>query len=190
MTRRPAIVLGCTAIAAAAGVWAGGAVTSSPHAPAALTSLELARSQARGELDGATTAAAQDAAERRLARIHGDAANALPQQRGALLTAAGAYASLASATSPGAYATAKRAVDKAEARLAAALRTPAPGDPALPPALPLILLGSAAAGLAVSTRGRTTRTRSADVEAAAGRDALPAPLPSHAPAWDTPPPGL
>ncbi len=188
MTFRPLIVVASVVLAIVAGVWAGDATSPSPDRSAApaLHALDVARVKARAQLYSATTIDGQHAAARELARVHRGAARTLPAQRAALETAARAYDRLAQAP-PAAFAAAAARTDRAEAALAADLRRPAPDrdGPAVPPALPLLLLGVVAAIVAVATRRRTPPPRPPP----ATEPDAPPPQPRRL-AWDTPPPGI
>jgi hypothetical protein len=172
---RALVIAACIAAAAIAGALAGGlASPGRPQAPAALRALDPARVQARARLARASTRPEQVAAARGLAALY----RRLPGQT----NTARAYSALAAAETPPAYAAAAARVDAAEARVQAALQPPARRDPAVPPALPLVLLVSAAAGVFAATRLRRDEPNE------------PAPAPAHEPrarvAWDTPPPEL
>jgi hypothetical protein len=185
MTRgRPLIVAGSVAAAIIAGVWTGGAAGSaSQRTPdaAALARLDAARVRARAALGTATTPANRHVAARGLADVYRRTAPALPDQRRSLHDGARAYDALATASAPAAYATAADRVQAADAALAVALRRPpgAPAEPLVPPALPLVLLVSAAAGAAVASRRRRAETPSPQLQ--------PAPTGAGTPHWDTPP---
>ncbi len=158
MTGRRVLIVAVAAIAAiVAGIWAGGAVSPAPARgvdTGALTRFDAARGAARARLGAGTTPRLQRLAAKELSAVYRRAALTLPDQAISLHRAASAYDALGAASGPAAYADAARRVLHADAALAAALRRPAgaPGEPLIPPILPLVLLVSAAAGVAVSTR--------------------------------------
>jgi len=181
--RRPLIVLASVAVAVVAGSWtgdaAGPAARPSVDGPA-LARLNSARVHARAQISAAATPRARRAAFAELAGIYRRAAGTLPEQQGALNGAASAYDALAAASSPATYGAGVQRAVHADGALAAALKRPAgePGDPLIPPVLPLVMLAAAAAGGAVSSRGRKPARR---------REPPPDPPPAT-PTWDTPPP--
>lgn len=197
MTRpHPLILAASVAVAVVAGISTGDAV--SPAAPrgvdaAALARFDVARVHARVALGAAEMPQDRRAAAHELAGVYRRAARTMPAQRAPLLDAANVYDTLGAASAPNADATApQRAAAltaytavadralRADAALAASLRRPVdPGDPLVPPVLPLVMLAAAAAGGAVSSRRRKPPRR---------RDAPPPEPPPHKPSWDTPPP--
>jgi hypothetical protein len=184
--RRPLILAASVAAAVAAGIWTGDATapTARPRIDAAaLARFDLARVHARAHLSAAIAPREQRAAALELAGVYRRSARTLPDQQAALHQAASAYEALAAASSPAAYAAGARRALRVDSALANALRRPAgePGDPLVPPILPLVMLAAAAAGGAVSSRRRRPR-----------RSEPPPPpppeTPQRKPAWDTPPP--
>jgi hypothetical protein len=167
-------------LAVVLGVWAGGAVRPAPGPTAAdatsVQRLDAARTRALTQLGAATTRAGQRNAALALADRYRAAARALPRRRAPLEAAARAYGTLAQ---DGATPAASHAVARAEARLQAALlRSPEARRPAIPPALPLVLLAIAVTGFLIGSRLPTTPKPQA-----------PSPRPRpHT--WDTPPPGI
>jgi hypothetical protein len=184
--RRPLILVASVAAAVVAGLWAGD-VAGPPARPgvdaSALARLNSSRVHARARLNAAGTAHDQSAAAQQLAAVYRRAAHTLPGQEAALDDAATAYDALSEASSPMSYAAGSQRVVQADAALAASLRHPAgePGDPLIPPVLPLVMLAAAAAGGAVSSRRRRPVRRPEPPPAP------PEPAPSKS-AWDTPPP--
>jgi len=182
--RRPLILAASVAVAAVAGIWAGDAAAPTPRPrtdTAALARFDLARVHARANLSAAISPRERRAAARELAGVYRRAARTLPDQQAALHQAASAYNALAAA-SPATYAAGTRRALRVDSALADALRRPAgePGDPLVPPVLPLVMLAAAAAGGALSSRRRRPRRR---------EPPPPPPEPPHRkPAWDTPPP--
>jgi hypothetical protein len=183
--RRPFILAASVAVAAVAGVWTGDATapTARPRIDAAaLARFDLARVHARAQLSTATAPREQRAAALELAGVYRRATRTLPGQQAALHQVASAYNALAAASSPATYAAGARRALRVDSALANALRRPAgePGDPLIPPVLPLVMLAAAAAGGAVSNRRRRPRRP----------DPPPPPpeTPPRQPAWDTPPP--
>lgn len=184
--RRPLILVASVAVAVVAGIWAGDATAPSARPridTAALARFDRARVHARAQLSAAIAPRERRAAALELAGVYRRAARTLPGQQAALHQAASAYNALAAASSPASYAAGTRRALRVDSALANALRRPAgePGDPLVPPALPLVMLVAAAAGGALSSRRRRPR-----------RPEPPPPpppeTPHREPAWDTPPP--